>query len=388
MIPLASTPVNALPALRADALRPHATPTAVSELVVAAADAEFRLLANLFERVSPSVVYIDAVAAANNQGVSDAASGSGFVIDTDGHIVTNAHVVQDAADITVTFQDGYVTPASLVGLDVFTDVAVVRVAVELQRLVPVSFGDSDSLRVGERAIAIGNPFGLSSSMTVGIISGLGRQLPSAELMGSDTATFRNPLIIQVDAVINPGSSGGPLLNSYGQVIGITTAIRSDSGMFEGVGLAVPANTVQRVVPELITSGRVEYAWLGFGSAVADQGFGVIGLAEPLDLAVQTGVLVAGVAPGSPAAEAGLRGGTQEVIVRGRRVCAGGDIILAINDVYVHSMAELLAHLMLHARPGETITLKIAREDFVFDLPVTLEGRPTTDSDAPECGASE
>jgi 2-alkenal reductase len=222
-------------------------------------------------------------------------------------------------------------------------------------------------------------------MTVGIVSGLGRQLPSAELMGSEFASFRNPLIIQIDAVINPGSSGGPVLNSRGEVIGVTTAIRSESGAFEGIGFAVPTSTVQRVIPELITSGRVEYPWLGVGSIAVQEGFGLAGLAEPLGLSVESGILIAGVTPGSPAAQAGLQGGKREVIVRGRRVCAGGDIIVAIDGQPVNSMDELLAYLMLNIRPGDQVILQVARADRIFDLPLVLTARPDDNVAIPDCG---
>ncbi len=361
------------------------TPTNIPDAVIAAADAEYLLLSNLYERVAPTVVNIDAITGSTENARRSSSSGSGFVFDDAGHILTNAHVIQDASAITVTFNDGYVAAASLVGMDVFTDLAVLRVAVDPARLLPAQFGSSDAVRVGERAVAIGNPFGLASSMTVGIISGLGRQLPSAELMGSEFASFRNPLIIQIDAAINPGSSGGPLLNSRGEVIGVTTAIRSESGAFEGIGFAVPASTVRRVVPELIAHGRIEYPWLGIGSIAAQEGFGLTGLAEPLDLPVTSGVLIAGVTPGSPAARAGLRGGTREVIVRGRRVCAGGDIIVAINGLAVHSMDDLLAYLMLNVKPGDQVTLQVARGDHVFDLPLVVTARPDNNIAMPDCG---
>lgn len=384
----AGTQVSQLAGLGAEPALPRPTPTAVSEAIISAADAEYLLLTNLYERAAPSVVNIDATSAQTREGSSQITSGSGFIIDTDGHIVTSAHVIQGASSITVTFQDGYVTPASLVGADVFTDLAVIAVSVEPVRLMPVTFGDSSAIHVGERAIAIGNPFGLSSSMTVGIISGLGRQLPSAELMGSESAAFRNPLILQVDARINPGSSGGLLLNSRGEVIGVTTAIRTESGTFEGVGFAVPASSVLRVIPELIAAGQVAYPWLGVGSITAEQGFGVAGLAGPLNLPVMTGVLVAGVAPRSPAARAGIQGGTREVVVRGRQVCAGGDIIVAIDGIFVNSMDELLAHLMMDTRPGDITELTIARDGYIFTLPVRLETRPSSGADVPACGAAE
>jgi 2-alkenal reductase len=384
MRPLAMTPVlDAL--VQAAAPAPHQpTPTALPDAIINAADAEYHLLTHLYERVAPSVVYIDVTFAPDAQGNQPTASGSGFVIDRIGHIVTNAHLVQDAREILVTFNDGYVTAAVRLGLDVFSDVAVLRVNASAP-LLAVAFGDSTTLQVGERAVSIGNPFGLSSSMSVGIVSGLGRQLPSAELMGSETGDFHNPSIIQIDAHIHAGSSGGPLLNSHAEVIGMTTAIPTTGGAFEGVGFAVPARTIQRVIPELIDHGSVAYPWLGIGSASVSAGFSVAGLAEPLHLPVQTGILIAGIAPGSPAEAAGLRGGTREVVVRGRQVCTGGDILLAIDSNAVHSMDELLYHLMLDYRPGDTVVLRIVRGETTFDVPVVLTMRPTNSATIPACG---
>mgnify|MGYP005849512395 CR=1 FL=1 len=367
------------------------TPTAIPAEIVRSADAEYLLLTNIYERVSPSVVNLDVRVNTPHPGIGDRISGSGFIYDTDGHIITNAHVVTGALDIQITFSDGYVASAQVVGADSYSDLAVVRVDPDIERvrarIRPVTIGNSDLVRVGERAIAIGNPFGLNSSMTVGIVSGLGRQLPSAELIDNALGGFRNPSIIQVDTDINPGNSGGPLLNSRGEVIGVNTAIRSDSGTFQGVGFAVPARTVQRVIPDLIASGSVEYAWIGISSPSADDGFGVAGLVEALDLPVESGVLIASVTPGSPAAAAGLLGGKRETFVRGERICVGGDIIVAVNGTYVRTMDELVAYLVVNTRPGQTVNMLIVRDGETFDVPVVLVARPV-DSAAlavPSCG---
>ena len=384
---IAGTPISALPLVSSGGVVFAPTPTILPDFIIDAADAEYLVLSNIYDRASHSVVNIDAEGEAQ-QGQQNNASGSGFILDTEGHILTNAHLVQGARAVTVTFQNGFVVRAEIIGQDVFSDLAVLRITQPDTGLVPLIFGDSTTLRVGERAIAIGNPFGLSSSMTVGIISGLGRQLPSAELMGDLARDFRNPAIIQIDAAINPGNSGGPLLNSRGEVIGVTTAITSDSGVFQGIGFAVPVSTVRRVVPELIARGHVDYAWLGVSSVVSADGFGVSGLALPLNLPVRSGVLVAGVAAGSPAEMAGLRGGTREVIVRGRRVCAGGDIIIAINDTYVRSMDELLYYLMLNAHAHDQVVLRVVRGEMAFDLPVQLQPRPETVAHVPACGSGE
>lgn len=375
-----STPINALP-ISATATYSQQLPTRIPNAVIDAADAEYLLLINLYERTIPSVVNVEVV---TRNGVTD---GSGFLYDAIGHIVTNAHVVNGADEIRVTFHDGYVKDAILVGVDTFSDLAVIRVdEVDVARLIPLPFGDSNTVRVGERAIAIGNPFGLASSMTTGIISALGRNLSSAELIDPDGAVrgFQNPAILQVDAQINPGNSGGPLLNSRGEVIGVNTAIRSASGVFEGVGFAVPINTVKRVAPELIATGRVEYAWLGIQSLNNENGYGVAGLAELLDLPVTAGVMISEITPASPADQAGLRGGTHTVDVRGVSVCIGGDIIIAINGVYVSSLDQLVAYLVMNSKPNDTITLRIVRDQETFDLPVLLEARPANPAPS-RCG---
>ena len=285
------------------------TPSPLPHDLIDQLDAEYSLLGNVYARVSPSVVNIDVlVAFAEDVDPETVGSGSGFVYDMDGHIVTNSHVVRDADAVQVTFRDGYVTEAEVVGIDDFSDLAVLRVDVDPVRLLPVTIGDVSALYVGQRVIAIGNPFGLESSMTAGVISALGRTLPSAELLDPNQQPFKNPAIIQIDAEINPGNSGGPLLNSYGEVIGINTAIRTEDGTFQGVGFAVPVSTVTRVIPDLIDDGEVAYSWLGISSLSPEGGYNLAGLAEALDLPVSEGVLIQEVTAGSPADEAGLRGG--------------------------------------------------------------------------------
>jgi S1-C subfamily serine protease len=385
-----STPVEALPvSISRQVMRE--LPTAVPEEIVIEADTVHLLLSNIYERSSPSVVNIEVVVAIGGQrSLLDLGRGSGFIYDRNGHIVTSAHIVNMADEIRVTFEDGYVTEAELIGTDIFSDLAVLSVDVPTTRLLPLELADSDLVRVGQRAIAIGNPFGLSSSMTVGIISGVGRQLRSAELIdGTVIPGFQNPRIIQVDTDINPGNSGGPLLNSYGQVIGVNTAIRTESGVFEGVGFAVPSNTVRRVIPELIDQGRVEYSWIGISTVASDDGLGVAALAEPLGLPVTAGVLVTGVSRNSPAEEAGLRGGTAWRTVRDREVCAGGDIIIAVDEVFIANMDELVAYLVVNTMPGDTIDLLVVRDDETFEVPLTLRARPTFGEDIrPPCGDEE
>ncbi|MEZ4668730.1 MAG: trypsin-like peptidase domain-containing protein [Anaerolineae bacterium] len=381
--PVADLPVNASSRSPAE----QTQPTAVPQSVIDEADAEYILLTNVYERLLPSVVNVEVLTSPSATGFHDAARGSGFIYDDNGHVITNAHVANDTISVTVTFYDGYVAEASVVGVDLFSDLAVLKIDVDAARLYPVTFADSDQIHVGQRAIAIGNPFGLASSMTVGIVSGLGRQLPSAEMISNDvTPNFNNPSIIQVDADINPGNSGGPLLNSRGEVIGVNTAIRTESGVFEGVGFSVPANTVLRVVPELIEKGKVEYSWLGISTMSAEDGLGVAALAEPLQLPVKQGVLIDEVTPDSPADEAGLLGGNRSTRVRGQPVCAGGDIIVAINGVYIASMDELMSYLVVNTHPGDTVTVLTVRGDQTFELPVTLRARPDQISTEPRpCG---
>jgi 2-alkenal reductase len=381
-----STPLDVL--LTSDMQQRRDLPTAVPESVIADADAEYLLLANIYERITPSVVSIEVITVVDRGvNLTDIANGSGFIYDQNGYIITNAHVANDADEIRVTFDDGYVADAELVGADVYSDIAVVKVDTDSERLLPLSFGDSDLVHVGQRAIAIGNPFGWSGSMTVGIVSAVGRQLSSASLIDNTISPgFQNPHIIQVDTDINPGNSGGPLLNSWGEVIGVNTAISTDSGVFQGVGFAVPANTVQRVVPELIEKGQVDYSWIGIATVASE--LNLMSLQELLDLPVNAGVLITDVTPGSPADEAGLLGGDREREVRGYAypICSGGDIIIGVDGRTVRDMDELVAYLVVNTVPGDTINLRIVRDEETFDVPVLLRTRPDGGVPPPEaCG---
>lgn len=380
-----STPLADLPVSVAAQATPQ-LPTPVPDSIISAADAEYLLLTNLYERSVPSVVNIEVVGLDPAEHAFGVSTGSGFIFDTDGHIVTNAHVTSGAREILVTFHDGYVTSARLSGADSYSDLAVIRVDTDAVPLLPLPIGDSDVVRVGQRAIAIGNPFGLAGSMTVGVVSGLGRNLESAYLIDGESApAFQNPSIIQVDAEINPGNSGGPLLNSKGEVIGVNTAIRTENGVFQGIGYAVPAATVKRVVPELIKNGSVNYAWLGISTHNAENGLGVPGLAEALDLPVRSGVMISTVSADSPAAKAGLHGGNRLGMVRGYTVCMGGDIIVAVDGEYVNNLDELLYHMVVNNAPGDTITLRVVRGEDTLEVPVLLEARPQQNTTAPGCG---
>lgn len=386
---IVSTPIEALP-IQNISQQAGAPPTPVSVEIIEEADAEYLLLTNIYERTTPSIVNIESEIPNGDGLTPNVTRGSGFIYDSDGHIITNAHVTKDAQTIRVTFNDGYVTTARLVGLDTFSDLAVLKVDTTPDRLIPLILGNSNTVKVGQRAIAIGNPFGLNSSMTVGIVSGVGRTLRSAELIDASVMPgFDNPSIIQTDTPINPGNSGGPLLNSYGVVIGVTTAIRSDSGIFQGVGFAVPADTVRRVVPAIIETGRVDYPWMGISVMPEDNGFGVAGLAEPLGLPVTRGVLLRGVTQGSPADLAGLRGGQSITEVRGTLVCSGGDIIIAVNDYYIATMDDLVSYLILNARPSDTVNLIVIRGTDTFEVPMTLQSRPTTnDATTIDCSTGQ
>lgn len=355
------------------------TPTPLAPDVLVQARAAEQLFINLYQRINPSVVNIEVVG--NFSGIEAIeSSGSGFVYDQLGHIVTNAHVVMGAQELLVTFSDGFVTPAEIVGLDEYSDLAVIKVKVDASRLLPVELGDSDDIMVGQTVIAIGNPFGLRSSMTTGMISATGRTLDSQLLISPTVGTqgtYSNPAIIQIDATVNPGNSGGPILNLNGQVIGVATAIRSESGIFQGVAYAVPVNTVHVSVPQLIERGRVDYPRLGITSQLDTQaGLSIAAVYQDLRLPVGQGVLIDQVLADSPAAAAGLRASSSAnaVIVRGVRINTGGDIIVAIDGNYVANIDELLEYLIHHTRPGQTVTLTVIRNSETLQIPLVLGTR--------------
>ena len=355
-------------------------PTPLSAELIAEADAEELLLINIYERVNPSVVNIVVTVDAGevptdlgnlfpNQG-----QGSGFIFDTQGHIVTNNHVIAEADTVSVTFSDGSVIEAEVIGTDPDSDLAVLKVEIPAESLRPVEWGDSDLLKVGQRAIAIGNPFGLDGTLTSGIISALGRSLPT------ENGAFRIPEIIQTDAAINPGNSGGPLLNSEGQVIGVNTAIvpRRDrfggERSFLGVGFAVPANLVKRVVSSLIEHGRYQHPWIGFsGNTVTPE------IAEAMNLEKAFGALVVQVLSGSPADDAGLRGGTREIVFdNGLDTTIGGDVIIAIDDRAIQTFDDLISFLSGRGEVGQTVTLTIIRDGKEQTVDLTLGPRPEAD----------
>ena len=346
-----------------------ATPTPLSEKVVTEIDAQDAPLVNLYQRVNPAVVYIE-VLVDDGETLSPLGSGSGFVIDKEGHIVTNNHVVEMADALEVIFSDGSVADAQILGTDPYSDLAVIQVDVSPERLVPLELSDSSTLQVGQRVIAIGNPFGLDGTMTVGIISALGRTLPAQVLEGS--GRFSNPEIIQTDAAINPGNSGGPLLDIRGHVVGVNTAIRSTTGTNSGIGFAVPVSTVRRIVPVLIKEGVYRYPYLGI---TYDTRFTMAELAGPLGLPVTRGALIDRVTPGTAADQARLRGGDHEVEVMGTTVNAGGDIIVAIDGYKLRDFDDLIAYLVRETQVGQDVVLTVIRDGENLEISVTLGERP-------------
>jgi S1-C subfamily serine protease len=317
-----------------------------------------QLLASLYQRVNPSVVNIN-ITASGGQG-----AGSGFVYDIQGHIVTNNHVVEGATRIYVTFADGTMVPADVVGTDPGSDLAVVRVDVSASELVPVALGDSDMLQPGQMAVAIGNPFGLAGTMTSGIISAVGRIVPAG------SSRYAMVDLIQTDAPINPGNSGGPLLDSAGRVIGVNTLIFTDSGTSSGVGMSVPVSAVKRVVPQLIEQGTYAHAWMGISAATITPN-----LAESLSLPVQQGVLIESVVSGSPADQAGLLGGSQRTDVDGVTISSGGDIIVAIGGQEVKNFEDVVGYLARSTKVGQKIEVTIMRDGRQRTVTVTLGERP-------------
>ncbi|MGD2145027.1 MAG: trypsin-like peptidase domain-containing protein [Anaerolineae bacterium] len=294
-------------------------------------------------------------------------TGSGFVYDQQGHIVTNFHVIEDAEELSVTLVDGVTHSAEIVGEDPTNDLAVIRIDADALPE-PVSLGDSDALRVGQFVAAIGNPFGLERTLTVGVVSSLGRVIkgPDNRFIGE---------VIQTDAAINPGNSGGPLLDLNGRVIGVNSQIVSPSRANAGVGFAVPSNTVRRVVPELIARGRYPHPWLGIEpiSLTGERArvFRQAGMEVPVD----SGVLVLEVVQGGPADEAGMRGGRSIVRIGRYRVPLGGDIITAVNGEPVADYQDFTVYLETETRVGDTVGVTLIRDGKKLSIEVTLGERP-------------
>jgi len=340
-------------------------PTLSAEQLI---DVEEQLVVNAYDRVGPAVVHITSRAFVYSfffEVIPQEGSGSGFVYDRAGHLITNYHVIEGAKELEVTLADGSMVPAQVVGADPYNDLAVLKIDVPREKLYPVELGSSADLHVGQRTIAIGNPFGLDRTLTTGVISSLGRVIEREN---------NRPLAeaIQTDAAINPGNSGGPLLNSLGQVIGVNTAIQSPSGGSVGIGFAVPVDTVKRVVPELIEYGRYSHPWIG----IEGQVYRITpALAEALDLPVEKGLLIARLYQGSPAHHAGLKGADRRVTLGRQVILVGGDIVTAIDGASLESSDQLTIYLEAKKRPGDDVVLNIWRDGKEMTLPLTLGERP-------------
>jgi serine protease Do len=340
-------------------------------------------LEDLYQRVGPSVVNIQVVEGATSgqsqvdpfggqgQGSPQVqrALGSGFVWDQQGHIVTNNHVAGTASKIEVTFSDGTTLPAKLVGADPDSDLAVIQVSGANDLLKPVEMADSSQVKVGQLAIAIGNPFGLSGTMTTGIVSAMERSLPAQE--NAQGSSYTIPDIIQTDAAINPGNSGGVLINEQGQVIGVTAAIESPSGSNAGIGFAIPSSIVQRVIPALIKDGKYAHSWLGISA-----GSLVPALATAMNLPANTrGALIGEVTSGSPAEKAGLIGSTKTTTIDGQQASVGGDVITAIDGQPVKGINDVIAYLTSSTSVGQKVTLTLLRNGQQMTVDVVLASRP-------------
>jgi S1-C subfamily serine protease len=341
------------------------TPTPLSPEVIQEADAEQQLLINVYKRVNPAVVHIRV---AKPEGRSyQWGTGSGFVIDKEGHIVTNNHVAENAEEVQVTFHDGTMVRAEVIGTDPDSDLAVIKVDVPVEALYPVELGDSDTLEIGQRAIALGNPFGLRGTQTAGTISALGRSLPLGRASAVIGARFSIPELIQTDAAINPGNSGGPLVDSQGRVVGVNTAYDPDA---PGVGFAVPVNTIRRVVPRLIKDGRYPYPWLGISGRDLE-----LDIVEEMKLSTQRGAIVLQVTPDSPADRAGLQGSNATVEKLGRVLGIGGDVIIGIDGQEVQQFEDILVYILRHTEVGQEVNLTIIRNGRERSVEVKLGERP-------------
>jgi S1-C subfamily serine protease len=381
VVPYLSNQVQAAAGERAIELSPTtvAAPALPSDDILATLESA---LTDVYQRALPSVVDIQVtqrVAAGTmnqfgfgfGQQPEDGlrqGEGSGFVWDTDGYIVTNYHVVEDAEMVKVSFANGTSAGAQVIGTDPDADLAVLKVDLPASELKPLVLGDSDALQVGQLAIAIGNPYGQDFTMTSGIVSAVER------IISSGSSPFSIPEVIQTDASINPGNSGGPLLNRHGEVIGINTMIISESGSNAGIGFAIPINIARQILPTLIAGKDYEYAWLGIsGTALTDE------VAAAMSLPAGTrGALIIDVTQGGPADEAGLRASQETLTVAGVEYPYGGDIVIAIQGKPVTDMDDLITYLVEHTRPGDKVTLGLLRAGGNQEtVTVTLGVRPAS-----------
>lgn len=345
---------------------PNAAPA--QQILPAEASSDEQLFAGIYDQIAPSVVSINVVARTGGRSSLDSlteGTGTGFIIDTDGHIVTNNHVVDGAVQIEINFFDGRIVRGEVVGLDPDSDLAVVKVNVPAETLKPIALADSDELFVGQSVVAMGSPFGQSWTMTTGIISALNRTIQGL-------GDYSIGSVIQTDAAINPGNSGGPLVNLQGEVIGVNAQIISQTRSNTGIGFAIPVNLVKRVVPSLIETGEVSYSYLGISG-----GRVTLAQIEALNLPNDAqGVVVNTVEPNGPAARGGLRAARGERIIDGIPAFTSVDIITAIDGTFVRGMPDLVAYLAANTVPGQTINLTVIRDGReTLTIPVTLTARP-------------
>jgi S1-C subfamily serine protease len=345
-----------------------AVPQSTDEPVVLRSKPGEDVLVEIYEKSNPGVVAIQVLTDSGN------GLGSGFVIDKEGHIITNFHVIEGVSELEVDFPSGFKTRGEVIGTDTDSDLAVIEVDAPPEELFPLPLGDSSEIKVGQTVVAIGSPFRFNGTMTTGIISSLGRTLESIhEAPGGNFFTAGD--IIQTDAAINPGNSGGPLLNVEGEVIGVNRAIRTfnftsgDDPLNSGIGFAIAINTVKRVVPSLISEGKYDYPYLGI-SSLSD-----ISLLqqEALQLPRTTGAYVTDVTQDSPADRAGLQGATNPTDFP--NLFSGGDFIIAIDGIAIQTFSDLLSYLVQEKSPGDTITLTVIRQDQELQLNLTLGKRP-------------
>jgi len=341
-------------------------PTTQGEgLVLGYEDIEEETVIYAYNEVAPSVVHITSTVLTTNffmEVVPQEGVGSGVVVSSDGYILTNNHVIEGAEFIKVVLQGGKALDATLIGADPSTDLAVLKIDPSGLELKPAILGDSDVLRVGMRAMAIGNPFGLDRTITVGVISALNRSLSTDE-------GYIIPSIIQTDASINPGNSGGPLINSKGEVIGINSAILSPVRGSVGIGFAIPINLAKKVMVQLIEKGSVAHPWIGISGVTLTQS-----MIESLGIQTDAGVLIVDVVPGGPADRAGLRGGTEEKIVGNIRLKAGGDVIIELEGMKISSMEDLVQRIFTR-EVGDVVKVGFIRGGEKEIVAVTLGKRP-------------
>ena len=362
---------------------PATSPPQIPTPTITGPDADERLFVELYREVNPSVVSIQIIRKATELELMSQeltpdvnqytrSQGSGFIIDgAKGIVLTNNHVVEGAEVVEAILWDGTVMPAEILGRDPDSDSAVLQIEAKDRELQGVTLGDSDAVEVGQRVLIIGNPFGWQGTLTSGIVSGLGRTLMLGHISERVSGRFSIPEMIQTDAAVNFGNSGGPMIDSSGLVIGITTAMDSSSGVSSGVGFAVPINALKRILPDLIDKGHYDYPWVG----ITGTDLRPIHV-EEMDLPVDHGATIVHVTEGGPAEKAGLRGGTSTKDYYGEEISLGGDVIVAIDDTPVRQFDDVLVYLIRETRPGDTVRLGIIRDGKDKEITITLAKRPT------------